>query len=239
MWKASGRPGRREGRAFDAPNGFVTTRGAAVPPKGNGGACLASRAFDLQRRHSAQTAFWLNVFNAVVLRARPSLRRWAARAASAFFEARASRAGPFEYSSTIEHTAARQPAQSARGARCSARRSAPRRPLAYDERMHFAMFSVSRSSPTLDAFGAGRLDAELEDAAARYLQRHVRVENEGAVVVLPHQFQWYAADFGGERNALTFALARLDDQVVDLVDQRRGRVRVRYAEFDWRPNVRG
>jgi len=67
----------------------------------------------------------------------------------------------------------------------------------------------------------------------------VRVESEGAVVVLPRQFQWYAADFGGERNALNFALARLDDEAVDLVDRRRGRVKVRYAEFDWRPNVRG
>ena len=111
-------------------------------------------------------------------------------------------------------------------------------PLAYDERMHFAMFSVSHSSPTLNAFGAGRLDAELEDATAGYLQRHVRVEGDGAVVVLPRQFQWYADDFGGERNALNFALARLDDQAVELVDRRRGRVKVRYAEFDWRPNVR-
>jgi hypothetical protein len=105
--------------------------------------------------------------------------------------------------------------------------------------MHFGMFSVARSSPPFNAFGAGRLDAELEDATARYLQRHVRVESEGAVVVLPRQFQWYAADFGGERNALNFALARLDDEAVDLVDRRRGRVKVRYAEFDWRPNVRG
>src|SRR5262249_57660502 len=72
-------------------------------------------------------------------------------------------------------------------------------PLAYDERMHFAVYSVSRSSPPLKAFSAGRLDAELEEVTARYLQGHVRVESEGAVVVLPHQFQSYAADFGAER----------------------------------------
>src|SRR5678816_3993219 len=112
-------------------------------------------------------------------------------------------------------------------------------PLAYDERMHFAMYSVSRSSPPLNAFGAGRLDAELEDATSGYLRRQVRVESEGAIVVLPRLFQWYADDFGGERSALTFALARLDDEAVDLVDRRRGRVKVRYAEFDWRPNIRG
>ena len=43
-----------------------------------------------------------------------------------------------------------------------------------------------------------------------------------------------ADDFGGEQAALEFALARLDDKLVDLVDRRRGRVKVRYAEFDWR-----
>jgi hypothetical protein len=100
------------------------------------------------------------------------------------------------------------------------------------------MYSVARSSPGLNAFGAGRLDAELEEATARYLRQHVRVENDGALVVLPRQFDWYAADFGGERSALTFALARLDDELVEQVDRRRGRVKVRYADFDWRLNGR-
>jgi hypothetical protein len=111
-------------------------------------------------------------------------------------------------------------------------------PLAYDERMHFAMYSVARSSPGLSAFSAGQLDAELEHATARYLREHVRVEDDGALVVLPRQFDWYGADFGGERSALTFALARLDDELVEQVDRRRGRVKVRYADFDWRVSGR-
>jgi uncharacterized protein DUF547 len=165
------------------------------------------------------------------------------RAVGAFFERARLKVGAFEYSlDDIEHGLLRGNLPKFGARRAPMRRDDPRlayMPLAYDERMHFAMFSVARSSPPLSAFGAGRLDAELEDATARYLQRHVRVESEGAVVVLPRQFQWYAADFGGERNALNFALARLDDAAVDLVDRRRGRVKVRYAEFDWRPNVRG
>jgi len=202
-------------------------------------------AFDLQRvAIPGQTAFWLNVFNAVVLRDSAELAAaGSARAVGAFFEGSRFKVGLFEYSlDDIEHGLLRGNLPKFGARRAPMQRDDPRlafMPLAYDERMHFAMFSVSRSSPLLHAFGAGRLDAELEDATARYLRRHVRVENEGAVVVLPHQFQWYAADFGGERNALTFALARLDDEAVDLVDRRRGRVKVRYAEFDWRPNVPG
>ena len=66
----------------------------------------------------------------------------------------------------------------------------------------------------------------------------MRVEDAGARVVLPRQFYWYADDFGGEQSALEFALARLDEDIVELVDRRRGRVKIRYAEFDWTLNRR-
>jgi hypothetical protein len=61
-----------------------------------------------------------------------------------------------------------------------------------------------------------------------------RVEQEGALVVLPRQFYWYREDFGGEQEALAFALGRLEQKTADLVDRRRGRVKLRYADFDWR-----
>ena len=231
---------------FDASGACDQAALLASAERARVAACLAElEAFDLQRvAIPAQTAFWLNVFNAVVLRDAAELAGApSVRAVGAFFERPRLRVGAFEYSlDDIEHGLLRGNVPKFGARRAPMQRDDPRlayMPLAYDERMHFAMFSVARSSPPLNAFGAGRLDAELEDATARYLQRHVRVENEGAVVVLPRLFQWYAADFGGERNALNFTLARLDDQAVDLGDRRRGRVKVRYAEFDWRPNVRG
>ena len=61
----------------------------------------------------------------------------------------------------------------------------------------------------------------------------MRVEQAGALVTLPRQFYWFREDFGGEQSALGFALARLDDTLVDQVDARRGKVKVRYADFDW------
>ena len=99
--------------------------------------------------------------------------------------------------------------------------------------MHFGLYSAGRSSPPLRVFDGGQVDRDLEDAAAAYLRREVRVEQEGGLVVLPRQFFWYREDFGGEQSALGFALARLDDDLVDKVDARRGKVKVRYADFDW------
>ena len=104
--------------------------------------------------------------------------------------------------------------------------------------MHFGMYCACRSSPPLRAFSAGMLDEQLESTTVGYLQRSVRVEQEGALVILPRQFYWYRTDFGGEQEALAFALARLDDETVEMVDRRRGKVKVRYADFDWRLNVR-
>src|SRR5439155_44742 len=46
-------------------------------------------------------------------------------------------------------------------------------------------------------------------------------------------------NFGGERGVLEFVLTRLEDEAaVDLVDRRRGRVKLQYAAFDWALNRR-
>jgi hypothetical protein len=165
------------------------------------------------------------------------------RAVGAFFERARLKVGAFEYSlDDIEHGLLRGNLPKFGARRAPMQRDDPRlayMPLAYDERMHFAMFSVARSSPPLNAFGAGRLDAELEErhGALPAAPRAGRERRRGGRAAAPVPV--VRADFGGERNALNFALARLDDEAVDLVDRRRGRVKVRYAEFDWRPNVRG
>lgn len=208
-------------------------------------ACLADlESFDFKRvRIPAQTAFWINVFNAVVLRDTPELAHAdSVRKVQGFFERPRLKVGGLGYSlDDIEHGLLRGNVPKHGRLRAPMKRDDPRlahMPLAYDERMHFGMYSASRSSPALRVFAGGQLDVQLEQATAEYLRRHVRVENEGAMVVLPRQFYWYRSDFGGERSALEFALVRLDDELVELVDRRRGRVKIRYTGFDWTLNRR-
>ena len=206
---------------------------------------LASlQAFDVKRvRIAAQTAFWLNVFNAIVVRDAAELAAArGAREVERFFETPRANIGGLAYSlDDIEHGLLRGNVAKYGGMRAPLRPDDPRRaytPLAYDERMHFGLYCACRSSPPLRAFGGGLLDEQLEQATEEYLRREVRVTQQGAVVFLPRQFYWYAADFGGERDALAFALARLDEELADMVDRRRGKVKIRYAEFDWRLNAR-
>lgn len=69
------------------------------------------------------------------------------------------------------------------------------------------------------------LDEQLEAAARHYIRCTVRVKAEGAVVLVPKVFQWYADDFGGRSGVLDFVLARIDDDaVIENIDHRRGRV---------------
>jgi len=190
-------------------------------------------------RIAAQTAFWLNVFNAVVVRDIAELAQAeSVKEVEAFFEQPRVRVAGFGYSlDDIEHGLLRGNVPKFGAKKPPMERDDPRlahTPLAYDERVHFGLYCAVRSSPVLVVFDAGAVDRQLEQATEDYLRREASVAEDGALVTLPRQFFWYREDFGGEQEALAFALARFDDATVEKVDARRGRVKVRYAEFDWR-----
>ena len=214
--------------------------------RGRLAACLGDlAAFDPKRvRIPAQTALWVNVFNAGVLRDIPELELAASLGeVQAFFERPRLRIGGQLYSlDDVQHGLLRGNLPKNGRLRPPMLRDDPRlayMPIAYDERIHFAMHSACRSSPPLRVFDGGQLDVQFEDAATWYVRRSVRIEAAGALVVIPRLLHWYAADFGGERGVLEFVLTRLeDDAAVDLVDRRRGRVKLQYAGFDWTLNRR-
>jgi hypothetical protein len=218
---------------------------AGSAERGRLDACLAGlESFDLKRvRIAAQNAFWVNVFNAVVLRDASQLAlAGSVRDVEGFFERARLKIGGLAYSlDDIEHGLLRGNVPKFGRLRSPMRHDDPRlayMPLAFDERIHFAMYSAARSSPAMRVFSAGSLDVQFGQATAEYLRRTVRIEQEGAVVVLPRQFYWYSRDFGGESGALDFALARLDDEAVELVDRRGGKVKLHYDKFDWSLNRR-
>jgi len=218
---------------------------SASRERGHLAVCLAKlETFDpKQVRIAAQMAFWINVFNAGVLRDAPELEFAAGpRDVRAFFEQPRLKIGGHAFSlDDVQHGLLRGNVPKQGRLRAPMSRDDPRlafMPIAFDERIHFALYTAARSSPSLRAFDGGGLDRQLEEASTDYLRRTVRVEDGGALVVLPRLLDWYAKDFGGERGALEFAVGRLDDTAVDAVDRRQGRVKLQYAEFDWTLNRR-
>lgn len=194
-------------------------------------------------RIPAQIAFWLNFYNACVLRDTAEfVRAGSVHRAQGFFDRRRIQLAGHDWSlDDIEHGLLREAPKYGR-ILAPMKKSDPRLafvPLAYDERVHFGMYSACRSSPPLRVFHGEQLYDELESAARDYIARTVRVEAGGAIVRIPKLFQWYAADFGGEAGVLDFVVARIDDEAaIDLIDRRLGRVSLRYADYDWTLNNR-
>jgi len=231
---------------FDA-EGIACDYGALAGSRERGrlAACLSSlESFDPQGvRLGARTAFWINVFNAGVLRDSPELELAAGERDMAAFMSRP-RVTVFGHGFSLDdiyHGLLRGNLPGHGHLRVPMERNDPRlayMPIAYDERVHFAMHTATRSSPALHPFEGGRLDKQLEEAAGLYIRRMTRVEREGALIVAPRLLQWYAKDFGGERGVVEFVAARLGDEQSEQIDRHIRAVKLRYAEFDWTLNRR-
>ena len=184
-------------------------------------ATLAALAdFDPRKaRLPAQNAFWLNLHNACVLRDALELQveGFATRS-------RVRVAGSGWSLHDIEHGLLR-------GLLKRSDTRAAYMPVVYDERMHFGIYRARRSSP-LEVFRGETLESQLEAATERYLRATVEALDEQFRVKLrlPMLFKIYSEDFGDERDVLEFVLARLDEEVAQLVDRREGRFKFKYFE---------
>ena len=194
-------------------------------------------------RIGLRLAFWLNVYNGLVLHAVVARRALSGvRTVGDFFTASQYMVGGHVFSlDEIEHGLLRVNAPRLAFGAKPLRRGEPRYALApfmFDERVHFGMYSACRSSPAPAAYAAGNLAESLERATCDYLAAHVRLAAGGAALVVPKLFDWYAADFGGKRGVLEFVLARMPGDDVAAAAERHGlRLRLRYAEFDWTLNA--
>lgn len=192
-------------------------------------------------RIAGQTAFWINVFNAAVLRDAPelelALEDTGAELAAYYGRPRLEIHGLAYSLDDICHGVLRGNAAAPGSLRAPMPRDDPRLahvPIALDERLHFALFRGARSSPAFRVFDGGRLDAQLEEAATQYIRRTAQVEADGRAIAVPKLLHWYAADFGGKGGVLEFVVRRLDDAAAERVEPHLGHLKLRYLAFDWR-----
>jgi hypothetical protein len=167
----------------------------------------------------AQLAFYLNAYNALVVKA--VLSHWpleSVRAVEGFFDGERHRvAGRSLTLNQLENDVIR-----------SARFDEPR--------IHFAVSCASAGCPPLSrrAYTASNLEAQLARRSRAFVRRTTRVGSSG--VRLSQIFEWFADDFGGERGVRAFVAARLDDAAAARV--RDPSVPLRYTPYDWDLNDR-
>jgi hypothetical protein len=191
---------------------------------------------------AARTAFWLNVYNALVIDGVISYGvRGSIRETPGFFRRAAYRVGGRRYSlDDIEHGVLR-------GNRPPYPRTPPPfaagdprahvGPGSVDPRIHFALNCGTRSCPPVAFYDPATLDAQLHAAAATFVNDAGVRLCEDAVVLSPI-FDRYAADFGGPGGGVR-------DWLLRYLDAGPARTRLlegaspRVAAYDWSLNDAG
>jgi len=207
------------------------------------------RAFDpaaLPTR-GARLAFWINLYNTLVLDAvialgvqRSVMDR---RAGITFFRQAAYIVGGQRMScDDIEHGILRANRGHPFYPGKQFLASDPRRKWViepFDARIHFALNCASRSCPPIRAYSAERLDTQLDLATRSYLATNAQIASKWNALYLSSIFKWFQADFGGRQGVMDFLQAHSPHaEQRDWLRQNRCRARLQYSRYDWRLNSR-
>lgn len=118
----------------------------------------------------------------------------------------------------------------------------PRRAWVIDPmepRIHFALNCASNSCPPIRFYDPDRLDQQLDSAARNYLSSDVRFEAESHTIRLPMLFSWYGGDFGGKPGIIALFRRYFTDPVALSVLNQPDRIQWKYDTYDWGLNQLG
>lgn len=185
------------------------------------------------RGDEARIAFWINLYNALVLtelgRRKPTGSLLRNRE---LFAAEVVQVGERGYSlDAIEHGVLRRNARPPYRLRRLLGAGDPRReaaPSALDPRVHFALNCGAVSCPPIRAYEAAGLERELEATTTSYIRAETSVDRERGKVQLPYLMRLYKADFD---DPVEFAAARLEPD--DAAWVREQRPAAAFGRFDW------
>jgi hypothetical protein len=203
------------------------------------------QAFDpsLLYSPSQKKAFWINLYNAIVVHGIVELGLTSSvREIPDFFANIAYQAGKFIFTADeIEHGILRANRRPPYSPFRLFRKGDPRLDFSLgtiDARIHFALVCGSRSCPPIQFYEADRLDEQLDVAAKNFI-------NSSEVLILPEKnkiflsqiFNWYKKDFGGKENIFQYLLRYLNaDQASEYLRQNKNRIQLEYLFYDWNLN---
>ena len=190
----------------------------------------------------ARIAFWVNLYNALIVHAIVALDiREGVGEIHEFFRCIRYVVGGETFSLLdIEHGVLRQNQPSRNMPTPVLAPDDPRRAWMvgrFDPRVHFALMCGARSCPPIRAYRAEHLDAQLELAARSFVNADLEVDRAHATVRVSRLFYWYAEDFG---ELVPWLLRHLDPGAdCDWLAGSLGAVRIEYRDYDWALNDRG
>ena len=183
-------------------------------------------------------AFWLNVYNALLLHAlHVTGARGSVITKPGLFRRSAYAIGGRRYSlNLIEHGLLRGNARVPLSLRRSAKPGDPRlaaAPQKRDPRVHFALNCGARSCPPIRTYLSGAISKQLDLATSAYFAQEAAVDRARGIVTLPRLMKYFAADFGDREAALRFAAQQIEASDAAWLLENLARVKVRYSPYDW------
>lgn len=188
------------------------------------------------------TAFWINLYNALVLHAviaygiKNSIAEGGFGDQVRFFRQAAYNLGGMRFSlEDIEHGVLRanagNPFQFSRQfAPVDMRMQCVLSPM--DPRIHFALNCASHSCPPIGVYDAENLDEQLDIASANYVSSETKLID--GQLYISNLFDWYKKDFGGNEGISKFILRYLPDgERRSWLDTHRQGARFKYLTYDW------
>ena len=163
----------------------------------------------------ARLAFWINVYNALVLHGIVGLEiRRSVHEVPLFFMRVSYRIDGFRLSlDDIEHSVLRANRRRPFPPFRPFGRLDPRGALALDAvdpRIHFALHCGARSCPPVGVYRTEAIDQQLDAATRNFVNETVSLDDAGRVRC-PKIFRWYRDDFDAVEGLVPFLLRYLDD----------------------------
>lgn len=104
-----------------------------------------------------------------------------------------------------------------------------------DVRIHFALHCASLSSPRLQVYQADKLDAQLNTAVMRLLQKETTINSNDKTITLPDLMKWVERDLGGQDQTLDLLVQAMPEQA-EVLKNHYERWKFKYKEYDWTLN---
>ena len=104
-----------------------------------------------------------------------------------------------------------------------------------DPRIHFALNCASKSCPPIAFYTPERIHAQLDLAAANFIDGETHLHSSGVALIISRIFKWYQKDFGGRAGVLDFIARYLPKQDIrrQLIENFDYRTIAEYANYDW------
>lgn len=214
---------------------------------------LAYFPLDLLRTNDQKLAFWLNLYNALVIDGiiQYNIQR-TVHEVRGFFAKVAYIVNGYRFSlDDIEHGILRSNRGHpiVLGTQFSLKDERRRYALdAIDPRIHFALVCGAISCPPISFYTEENIDQQLEQAAHNFISQEVIMNSEKKIIYLSQIFRWYAPDFGGSRwnqlglgnfaPILRFISTYVTEQNLhELLTKNAGEFRVKFKSYNWGLNL--